>query len=484
MHLNRGMSPSSLAVVVLAAGQGTRMKSRTPKVLHPLAGVPLIGHVLATAEALDPAVLIVVTRHEAEAIEEVVAELSPEAQCVRQDDIPGTGRAVEVALGSIPQSVDSLVVLSADVPLLDSDTLSAVIHHHNAEGAAVTLLSAVVDEPTGYGRVARSESGAVSAIVEEVDADADTREIAEINSGTYVFSRTALSEALPTLEVDNAQGEKYLTDAIAQQVASGGVVQAVIVDDEWLVEGVNDRIQLSEVQRRLNRMIVRGWQKDGVSIPEPESVWIDLSVQLAPDVTLLPGVQLHGACVIGEGATVGPDCTLTDAEIGAGASVIRTVANEAEVHDGAQVGPFAYLRPGTVVQTDGKVGTFVETKNSTIHRGAKVPHLSYIGDAEIGEGANIGAGTITANYDGINKHRTVVGAHARTGSDNVFVAPVQIGDGAYTAAGTVVRRDVPPGALAVTAASVRNIEGWVEKNRPGTPSAEASASAHQESPEQ
>ena len=482
MHLNRGMSPSTLAVVVLAAGQGTRMKSRTPKVLHPLAGIPLIGHVLATAEALDPEALVVVTRHEADEIERVVGEIAPDAVCVRQDDIPGTGRAVEVALAELAPEIDTVVVLSADVPLLDSDTLRAVVAHHESESAAVTLLSALVDDPTGYGRVVRHESGAVAKIVEQADGDAATLNISEINSGTYVFSRAALENALPAIGVENAQSEKYLTDVVSHQVEAGASVQAVIVEDSWLVDGVNDRVQLSEIQRRLNRMIVRGWQKDGVSIPDPDSVWIDLAVQLSPDVTLLPGVQLLGACVVGEGATIGPDSTLTDTEVAARATVVRTVAVDAEIHEGAQVGPFAYLRPGTSVGPDGKVGTFVETKNATIHRGAKVPHLSYIGDAEIGEGANIGAGTITANYDGVNKHRTVVGAHARTGSDNVFVAPVEIGDGAYTAAGTVIRRDVPAGALAVTAASVRNIEGWVEKNRSGTSSAEAAASAPKESP--
>ena len=482
MHLNRGMSPSPLAVVVLAAGQGTRMKSRIPKVLHPLAGIPLIGHVLATAEALDPEALVVVTKHEADEIEHVVAEIAPDAVCVRQDDIPGTGRAVEVALAELAPAVDTVVVLSADVPLLDSDTLRAVVAHHASESAAVTLLSALVDDPTGYGRVVRHESGAVEKIVEQADADEATLAVSEINSGTYVFSRASLENALPAIGVANAQGEKYLTDVVSHQVDAGAAVHAVIVEDAWLVDGVNDRVQLSDIQRRLNRMIVRGWQKDGVSIPDPDSVWIDLSVQLSPDVTLLPGVHLLGACVIGEGATIGPDSTLTDTEVAAGATVIRTVAVDAEVHEGAQVGPFAYLRPGTIVGPEGKVGTFVETKNSTIHRGAKVPHLSYIGDAEIGEGANIGAGTITANYDGVKKHRTVVGAHAKTGSDNVFVAPVEIGDGAYTAAGIVVRRDVPPGALAATAASVRNIEGWVEQNRPGTTSAEAAASASKESP--
>lgn len=473
------MSPSSLAVVVLAAGQGTRMKSATPKVLHPLAGVPLIGHVLATSEALEPDQTVVVVRHEAERVRGAVEELSDSAECVEQDDVPGTGRAVEVALDAIPTSCDTVVVLSADVPLLDSDTLKAVLAYHHEVGAAVTILSTIADDPTGYGRIVRDESGQVSAIVEEADASDEHKELAEINSGTYVFSRAALAEALPALNTGNAQGEKYLTDVIAHQVSAGRGVDAVVVEDAWLLEGINDRIQLSAAQRRLNDMIIRGWQRDGVSIPDPQSVWIDLSVQLSADVTLLPGVQLHGSTVIGEGATIGPDSTLTDTEVGVGASVVRAVAVDSEIHENAQVGPFAYLRPGTVLHADGKIGTFVETKNSVIGRGAKVPHLSYIGDADIGEGANIGAGTITANYDGVNKHRTVVGAHARTGSDNVFVAPVEIGVGAYTGAGTIVRRSVPAGALAVTAASVRNMEGWVEKNRPGTASAEAAASADQ-----
>lgn len=477
MHLNRGMSPSPLAVVVLAAGQGTRMKSQTPKVLHPLAGIPLIGHVLATAEALDPEALLVVVRHEAEAVSEVVHELSPQALIVEQDEIPGTGRAVELALRNIPAHCTTVAVLSADVPLLDSDTLFAVAHHHEQESASVTVLTTLVDDPTGYGRIIRAESGLVQRIVEHRDAKDDEKDIVEINSGTYLFSREALTDALPRLSTDNAQGEKYLTDVIADQAQVGRDIHAVVIEDSWLVEGVNDRIQLSQMQRRLNGMIIRGWQADGVSIPDPDSVWIDLAVQLAPDVTVLPGVQLHGACVVGEGATIGPDSTLTDTLVGAQSTVSRTVSIDAEIHEGVSVGPFAYLRPGTTVMTGGKVGSFVETKNSTIGRGAKVPHLSYIGDADIGEGANIGAGTITANYDGVNKHRTTVGAHAKTGSDNVFVAPVEIGTGAYTGAGTIVRRNVPPGALAVTVASVRNIDGWVEANRPGTSSADAAASA-------
>ena len=450
------------------------MKSATPKVLHSLAGVPLIGHVLATAEAMEPETLVVVVRHEAQRVGAAVAELSDEAVIVQQDDIPGTGRAVEVALEAIPAHIDHVLIVSADVPLLDSATLQAMLGLHRESGASVTLLSAVPDDPTGYGRIIRRADGTVDAIVEQADATDTQRDIAEVNAGVYVCSREVLAAILPTLSADNAQGEKYLTDLIGA-VAAESTVHAVMVEDSWLVDGVNDRIQLSEMQRRLNRMIVRGWQRDGVSIPAPDSVWIDLSVTLAPDVTLLPGVQLHGACVIDEGATIGPDSTLTNVRVGAGASVTRTVAQSAVIAAEATVGPFSYLRPGTIIDEAGKVGAFVETKNARIGPGAKVPHLSYIGDADIGEGANIGAGSITANYDGVNKHRTVVGAHARTGSDNVFVAPVEIGAGAYTAAGTTIRRNVPPGALAVAPVSMRTIAGWVAANRPGSASDQAAA---------
>lgn len=478
MALNRTMSPSDVAVVVLAAGQGTRMKSSLPKVLHPLSGVPLIGHVLATANALDPAHLVVVVKHEADIVEPVITDHAPQATVVTQDEIPGTGRAVEVGMASIPTDFDGpVVVVSGDVPLLDSATIDAVVSHHVDTGAQATLLSAELADPTGYGRVVRHSDGSVQKIVEQADAADEEKRLGEVNSGTYVFSASVLREGLAALTVSNAQREKYLTDVIGWLTESGHLVEAVIVEDDWLIEGINDLSQLAKVHRRLNSMIVRGWQLEGVRVVDPETCWIDLGVTIDPDVTIHPGVQLHGRTVIGRGSTIGPDTTLTDCEVGEQATISRTHATSAVIHHTAQVGPFAYLRPGTVIMAGGKVGTFVETKNSTIGVGAKVPHLSYIGDATIGEGSNIGAGTITANYDGVAKHKTVVGRHARTGSDNVFVAPVTIGDGAYTAAGTVVRRDVPPGALAVTPASQRSLDGWVEKNRPGTSSADAAKAA-------
>jgi bifunctional UDP-N-acetylglucosamine pyrophosphorylase / glucosamine-1-phosphate N-acetyltransferase len=472
------MTSTELAVVVLAAGQGTRMKSSLPKVLHPLAGVPLIGHVLATANALNAAHTVVVLKHERDMVEPVVVDYSPDAICVLQDDVPGTGRAVEVALDELPKGfLGPVVVVSGDVPLLDAATIEAVVAHHRGSGAAATMLTAFSDDPTGYGRVIRRAEGPVMKVVEEKDATEVEKEVAEINSGTYVFDPDVLRAALADITSDNAQGEKYLTDVIAWCVEGNRLVEAVIVEDDWLVEGVNDLSQLADLHARLNRMIIRGWQFQGVRVIDPASCWIDIGVEIDPDVTIHPGVQLHGSTTIGRGSHIGPDTTLTDCEVGEQTTITRTEAIDAVIHHTAHVGPFSYLRPGTVVGPGGKVGTFVETKNSTIGSGAKIPHLSYIGDATIGDGTNIGAGTITANYDGVAKHATTIGKHARTGSHNVFVAPVTIGDGAYTAAGTVVRRAVPPGALALTVASQRNIDGWVEKNRPGTASAEQASAA-------
>jgi len=471
------MSHSALAVVVLAAGQGTRMKSQRAKVLHTVSGVPMIGHVLATAQALEPEHLVVVVRHERDQVALAVSQWAPEALLVDQDDIPGTGRALEVALAALPKSFSgSVVVVSGDVPLLDSDTLKVVLAHHNDGGAVATVLTTVLDDPTGYGRIIRDDSGGVIRVVEDADATADQATLREVNSGSYVFSRSAVEVALKVIGTHNAQGEKYLTDAI-EALAADHPVGAIRVEDSWLLQGINDRAQLGDVQALLNRMIVRGFQLQGVTVHDPASCFIDLGVEIAADVEILPGVQLRGATRIEAGAIIGPDTTLIDTEVGEGARVVRTHSEGALIRAGATVGPFSYLRPGADIGEDGKVGAFVEIKNSVLRRGAKVPHLSYIGDADIGEGTNIGAGAITANYDGVAKHRTTIGTQVRTGSHSVFVAPVSLGDGAYTAAGAVVRRDVPPGALAVSVASQRNLEGWVEANREGTPSATAAKQA-------
>jgi len=472
------MTDLTLAVVVLAAGQGTRMKSSRPKVLHSIAGRSLIGHVLATAGELQPGHVIAVVRHARDSVVESITDAMPNVLIVDQDEIPGTGRAVEVAIAALPADfAGDVVVVSGDVPLLDAATLRSLIDTHRAASAAATVLSAILDDATGYGRIVRGSGGEVDRIVEQADASDDERAITEINSGTYVFSVAPLREQLALVGTKNAQGEKYLTDVVGLLRAAGSAVAAMPVPDGWRVSGVNDRVQLAEASRRMNELIVKRWQLAGVTIDDPATTWIDADVTLAEDVQILPGTQLKGATLVQTGATIGPDTTLVDTEVGAGATVKRTDATLAVIGENASVGPFAYLRPGTYLGADGKIGTFVETKNSTIGAGSKVPHLSYLGDATVGEGSNIGAGTITANYDGVRKNPTIVGDQARTGSHNVFVAPVTIGDGAYTGAGTVVRKDVPAGALAVNVAPQRNIEGWVATNRAGTASAEAAAAA-------
>jgi bifunctional UDP-N-acetylglucosamine pyrophosphorylase/glucosamine-1-phosphate N-acetyltransferase len=340
----------------------------------------------------------------------------------------------------------------------------------------MSILTGMVDDPTGYGRIVRDDQG-VSAIVEERDAGPEHTAISEINSGIVAFDAGFLDSALPRIGNDNAKGEYYLTDTVALAREDGLTVAAFTIDDVMQTEGANDRAQLAALAAEMNRRILDRWMRAGVTIVDPTTTWIDADVKLDADVTLLPGVQLQGATVVGEDAVIGPDSTLKDVEVGAGARVVRTHAELAIVGPGANVGPFAYLRPGTVLGADGKIGTFVETKNSDIGPGAKVPHLSYVGDASIGEGANIGAGTIFANYDGLEKHRTRIGAYAKTASNNTFVAPVTVGDGAATGAGSVIRRDVPPGALAVTSGPQRHYGEWAQRKRAGTAQAEAAVKA-------
>jgi bifunctional UDP-N-acetylglucosamine pyrophosphorylase / glucosamine-1-phosphate N-acetyltransferase len=475
------MTEQRIAVVVLAAGQGTRMKSSTPKVLHRLAGLPLIAHVLRTASSLEPEHVAVVVRHERELVAAEVTERAPDAIVVDQDDVPGTGRAVEVAVEALPADFDgAVVVLSGDVPLLDAESLRALVDAHVGGGNGATFVSAIAPDPTGLGRIVRDADGAFVGVVEHKDATAEQLTIAEANAGIYAFDVTHLRAVLPSLTTANAQGEKYITDAPALIGARGARIDVVTLPDPWLVAGINDRAQLSDAARVLNARIVRRHQLAGVTVQDPATTWIDLDVSIEPDAEILPGTQLVGATAIASGAVVGPDTTLRDTEVGVGAVVNRVDATLAVIGDGASVGPFAYLRPGTILGDGGKIGTFVETKNATIGRGSKVPHLSYIGDAEVGEDSNIGANTITANYDGVHKHRTEVGSNVRTGSHNVFVAPVRIGDGAYTGAGTTVRKDVPAGSLAISYAPQRNTDGWVEEHRPGTPAAEAARRANGE----
>jgi len=473
------MAEQHLAVVVLAAGEGTRMHSRKPKVMHEIAGLPLLGHALVTATQLGASHVVPVIRHQKDLIAEYVTTFFPSAIIAEQDDVPGTGRAVECALAALPADFEgAVVVTSGDVPLLDVATLENLIDAHLETGAAATLLTAILDDPAGYGRIIRNTAGAFLEIIEDRDATEAQREVNEVNAGVYVFDSKQLREALAAIGTHNAQGEKYLTDVAEVLVKNKKKVLALSVTDNWLVAGINDRRQLADVALELNLRICEAWQLAGVTILDPASTWIDVTVQLGEDVTLMPGTYLRGFTTIAEGATVGPEVIMTDTEVGPGASVVKAHVTSSRIGEGASVGPFAYLRPGTDLGADGKIGTFVETKNAKIGAGSKVPHLSYVGDAEIGVESNIGAGTIFANYDGVNKHRSTIGSHVRTGSSNVFVAPITIGDGAYTAAGTVVRRDVEAGALALNLVPQKNMADWVLQKRPGTKAADAAQKAH------
>jgi len=469
--------PNNLTVIVLAAGGGTRMKSKTMKVLHPLSGRSMIGHVLAAVQALEPQRIVAVVGTQREQVAPHIQQLVPEAVLAVQETQEGTGHAVRVAIEAIGDVDGTVMVVYGDTPLLRGESLSAFAAEHEAAERAVSILSGRVANPFGYGRILRNAEGDVEGIVEEKDATREQQRINEINSGIIAFDATFLSAALPKLDNDNAKGEYYLTDTVRLARDAGLTVGAYAIDDVMQTEGANDRAQLAELGKELNRRIVTQWMKDGVTVMDPATTWIEADVVLSRDVTILPNTQLLGATVVGEDAVVGPDTTLKDCEIGEGARVVRTHGELAVIGAAANVGPFAYLRPGTQLGVKGKIGTFVETKNAQIGDGAKVPHLSYVGDAEIGEGTNIGAGTIFANYDGVKKSKTVVGRHARTGSNNTFVAPVRIGDGASTGGGTVVRRDVPAGALGVSGGPQRNLEGWALAKRAGTPQAEAAESA-------
>ncbi|MFB7779307.1 bifunctional UDP-N-acetylglucosamine diphosphorylase/glucosamine-1-phosphate N-acetyltransferase GlmU [Streptomyces bauhiniae] len=463
------------AVVVLAAGEGTRMKSATPKVLHQICGRSLVGHVLAASRELDPAELVVVVGHAREQVAAHLAEIDPEVRTAVQEQQNGTGHAVRMALEELGGPVDgTVVVVCGDTPLLTSDTLAALTGTHQADGNAVTVLTAEVPDATGYGRIVRDgASGAVTAIVEHKDATDEQRAIAEINSGVFAFDGRLLADALKQVRTDNSQGEEYLTDVLGILRAAGHRVGASVAGDHREIAGINNRVQLSEARRTLNDRLLTAAMLDGVTVVDPATTWVDVTVGFGRDAVVHPGTQLTGATRIAEGAEVGPNSRLNDTVVHAGARVDNTVADGAEVGEGATVGPYAYLRPGTRLGVRSKVGTYVETKNASIGEGTKVPHLSYVGDATIGDFTNIGAASVFVNYDGESKHHTTVGSHCKTGSDNMFVAPVTVGDGAYTGAGSVITKDVPPGALAVARGQQRNIEGWVARKRPGSAAAKA-----------
>lgn len=462
------------------------MRSNTPKVLHTLGGRSMLAHAVHTVANVAAQHVVVVLGHDRERIAPAVSELADKLgrtiDIAVQDEQRGTGHAVGCGLSALPDDfAGTVVVTSGDVPLLDSDTLADLIAGHTGATAAATVLTTTVADPTGYGRVLRTQDNEVIGIVEQADASESQRSIREINAGVYAFDIADLRSALSRLRSDNAQQELYLTDVVAILRQDRRTVRAHHVDDSALVAGVNDRVQLADLGAELNRRIVAAHQRAGVTIIDPGTTWIDVDVTIGRDTVVRPGTQLLGTTEIGSDCEIGPDTTLADVEVGDGASVVRTHGQLAVIGAGATVGPFTYLRPGTILGAEAKLGAFVETKNSTIGAATKVPHLTYVGDADIGDHSNIGASSVFVNYDGENKHRTTIGSHVRTGSDTMFIAPVTVGDGAYTGAGTVLRDDVPPGALAVSDNAQRTFEGWVERKRPGSAAAEAARKARGDS---
>ncbi|MGZ6977458.1 MAG: bifunctional UDP-N-acetylglucosamine diphosphorylase/glucosamine-1-phosphate N-acetyltransferase GlmU [Acidimicrobiia bacterium] len=458
-----------LAAVVLAAGEGTRMRSETPKVLHPLCGRPMLLHVVDALVALPLERIVIVVGHGAESVtktlqDQIASEMPIEF--VEQRVQRGTGDAVSVALTAFSDDPDldgDVLVMPGDAPLVRPEILARLAREHREADAAATLLTADLDELTvDFGRVVRDGKGRVDHIVEKSDATPEELEIVEVNTSIYCFRRGLLAPSLRRLSPENAQGEYYLTDAVSVLRQAGHDVLAVAAEDRTAAMHVNDRAQLAAAEAELRARINLRWMREGVSMVDPAATYVDAAVELEPDVRLLPGTILEGRTVISTGAVVGPDTHLVDTIVGERAVVRQTVAREAEIGDDCTVGPYVSLRPGTRLATGAHVGTFVETKNAEIGEGAKVPHLAYVGDAEIGPRANLGAGTITANYDGRDKHRTVIGADARIASNTVLVAPVEIGEGAYTGAGAVVNQDVPPGAMAKGVPAEID-EGWAER---------------------
>ncbi len=468
------------AVIVLAAGAGTRMRSATPKVLHTLGGRSMLGHVLAAAAGLAPSYTVVVVGHEQEQVAAHLTGIDPAARTALQAQRNGSGHATAQALTAFDERIGYVVILNGDAPLLTAHTVRSLVQAHLDAAVALSVLTAEVPEPHGLGRIVRAPDGSVRAIVEQADADAEQRAIREVNAGAYAVDTGLLSQALDRLPTDNAKGEQYLTDVLALLVAEGHPVQAVRAEDPADTLGCNDLVELAARRRTLNDRVLTAWMRAGVTIVDPATTWVDVEVELASDVTLLPGCALSGRTAVATGAVVGPGTSLADCVVGEGAHVVRSHCVSAEIGADATVGPFSYLRPGTRLGAGAKAGAYVEIKASDIGAGAKVPHLSYVGDASVGPGSNIGAATVFVNYDGVAKHRTVVGAHARVGSDSMLVAPVTIGDGAYTAAGSVITEDVPPGAMGVARARQRNIRDWVRRRRPGSPAAEAAHRAQQD----
>jgi bifunctional UDP-N-acetylglucosamine pyrophosphorylase/glucosamine-1-phosphate N-acetyltransferase len=443
------------------------MKSQTPKMLHRIAGKSLIGHVLTAVGATHPQRMVAVLGHQSDALAEHLSEIAPELSTCLQPERRGTGDAARVGLDALGDIEGEVLVAITDMPLLSGETLRELIDTHRGNGNGVTFLSARVPDPTGYGRIVRDDSGNVSGIVEQADATDEQRRITEINGGIGIFNARLLTELLPQLEPSATSGELYLTDLPHLAAKAGARVDAHAIADSMQMEGVNDRVQLANLGKEFNRRIVRAWMLAGVTVTDPDTTWVHADVDLGRDVTLLPGTFLEGATSVGAGSVIGPETTLVDVEVGEHASVCRSHAALSVIATGASVGPYSHLRPGTVIGDDSTVGTFVETKNARLAGGVKAAHLSYIGDADVGSGTNVGAGVVFANYDGEAKHNTSVGQRSFVGSNAVLIAPLRLGDGSYVAAGSAITDEVAAGDLGIARGRQHNSAGWAGRDRTG-----------------
>ncbi len=463
-------------VIVLAAGEGTRMKSKSAKVLHEIAGRTIIENLLAAVKPLEAKNLTVVVGSHKDEVIEHLSKIAPKAKTVFQEKRNGTGGAAQLALAS-HKGDGTVLILAGDTPLLTTQTLQEFIDLHASHKNKASVLTALLPDPTGYGRIIRGGDGVILKIVEEKDATDSEKDIDEINTGVYLFESKVLSVVISKIQSNNSQKELYLTDVISLLNDQKESVHAIVSNDYTETLGINDRTQLAECAAIMRDRINNQYMLAGVSIIDPTTTWIDAGVKIEADVVIYPSSSISGESVIKSGAIIGPRTTLVDCEVGSGASVIESFATKSKIGAGAKVGPYTYLRKGTVLDSDSKAGAFVEIKNSTVGKGSKVAHLSYVGDAQIGQESNIGAATVFVNYDGENKHQTKIGDQVRIGSDTMLVAPVTIGDGAYTAAGSVINEDVPAGAIGIGRARQVNILGWVLKKRKDSKSAAAAKKA-------
>jgi len=450
-----------VTVLVMAAGEGTRMHSAVPKVLHPVCGRPMVAWpVLAAREAGADRVAVIASPNR-----DLSPGLPAGTEVVIQPEADGTGGAIRAALPLIGES-EAVVVLSGDHPLVSAAVIQSLLAERSSSGAAATVMTTILDEPGSYGRIVRNAAGDLERIVEAKepgDATPEELELREVNTGTYAFAAGQLADALSRIGNDNAQGEYYLGDVLPALRDTGQRVTAFLAPDEAVNLGINTRLDLARAEAEARRRILEDHMLAGVTVADPGSTWVDADVEIEPDAVLLPGTSLRGRTRVGAGCVVGPHTTLIDTVLHERVSVPHSYVTEAEVLAGCTVGPFAYLRPETILREGAKAGSFVELKNADVGRGSKVPHLSYVGDATLGEDVNLGAGSITANYDGFRKHRTVIGDHVRVGVDTMLVAPVELGDSTYTGAGSVITEDVPEGSLGISRATQENVEGFAAR---------------------